>query len=337
VKHAEAINLFGIIFLDGLKPATTTESYIIHPFVKRKSTSTNFGNSFSFRVNLKTLSIYDNTDAVIQDNTTMSSIASVDFSDVISQLNRAINIMNTNVKTTTVIQDEYAKMKTTYNDQSEKIDNLTKQLDAYLNGNKADILQVNSLIADNIYKTLPETEATTAITNNRKHEFLDIDLTKYPSLIKVDSEYPNKLYIDSENELFNKTVEFKGPMEYMLGYAADGSPLLDYTEFIPYIILKLQQQETEIANSFDTSNTNNNSIVTNSLQVNDSAIIKNLTVSNTIIVGDGQTVDIREIVEKINNVENIDDLQQRFGVIENWMNEHKSWDNYLSETVLYNL
>ena len=59
-----------------------------------------FGNSYSFRVNIKTMSIYDNTDAMIQDNTTLSSIKSVEFSDVISNLNRAINIMNTNVQTT---------------------------------------------------------------------------------------------------------------------------------------------------------------------------------------------------------------------------------------------
>jgi hypothetical protein len=32
--------------------------------------------------------------------------------------------MNANAKTTEVIQDEYAKMKTTYNDQAEKIANL---------------------------------------------------------------------------------------------------------------------------------------------------------------------------------------------------------------------
>ena len=53
------------------------------------------------------MSVYDNTDAIIQDNTTMSSIASTDFSDVISNLNRAIDTMNTNVQTTMAIQDSY--------------------------------------------------------------------------------------------------------------------------------------------------------------------------------------------------------------------------------------
>jgi hypothetical protein len=44
---------------------------------------------------------------MIQDNTTMSSINSVDFSDVVSNLNRAIDVMNTNVQSTMAIQDAY--------------------------------------------------------------------------------------------------------------------------------------------------------------------------------------------------------------------------------------
>jgi hypothetical protein len=79
------------------------DAFYLPALTKRKSTTTNFGNSFSFRVNLKNMSVYDNTDAVIQDNTTMSSIASVDFSDAISNLNRAIDIMNSNMQTTASI------------------------------------------------------------------------------------------------------------------------------------------------------------------------------------------------------------------------------------------
>jgi len=99
-KSAYAVNLFGIIFLNGVDNNNN-----IIGLTKRKSFESNsngnfFGNSYSFRVNLKTLSVYDNTDAVIMDNTTMSSIYSIDLSDVISNLNRAIDVMNTNVQAT---------------------------------------------------------------------------------------------------------------------------------------------------------------------------------------------------------------------------------------------
>ena len=100
-KAPYAINLFGIIFLNGATKLSSTE-FQYQGLTKRKSyssfeTGNFFGNSYSFRVNLKTLSVYDNTDSVIMDNTTMTSIYSNDFSDVISNLNRAIDAMNTNV------------------------------------------------------------------------------------------------------------------------------------------------------------------------------------------------------------------------------------------------
>lgn len=104
IKTPQATNLFGIIFLDSPRQLQESEygttTFKIPPFRKVKSTANRFGNSYSFRVNIKTLSVYDNTDAVIQDNTTMSSINSLDFSDVIYQLNRAIDILNTNVNAT---------------------------------------------------------------------------------------------------------------------------------------------------------------------------------------------------------------------------------------------
>ena len=42
---------------------------------------------------------------IIQDNTTMAGISAVDFSDAISNMNHAIDIMNANLQTTMSIQD----------------------------------------------------------------------------------------------------------------------------------------------------------------------------------------------------------------------------------------
>jgi hypothetical protein len=109
-KQPISTNLFGIVFLNG-EASNLAENYVIEPYVKKKSYSGSdsnnayFGNSFSFRINIKTLSVYDNTDAVIQDNSTSNSAYSQDFNDVISNLNRAIDVMNTNMQTTLAIQD----------------------------------------------------------------------------------------------------------------------------------------------------------------------------------------------------------------------------------------
>ena len=161
-KLPQATNLFGIVFLDS--PQGTQSSFYIPRHVKKKSSDSNFGNGFSFRVNIKTMSVYDNTDAVIQDNTTLSSISSNDFSDAISQLNRAINIMNTNAITTSAIQTQYQKLITFYGQQQTKIDSLETALNSYIKGTHSSILDTSVLYANMISPSLNNGDNTLQIT-----------------------------------------------------------------------------------------------------------------------------------------------------------------------------
>lgn len=167
-KSAYAVNLFGIIFLDGA--VKEGSSYTIHGLTKRKSFGSEansfFGNSYSFRVNLKTMSVYDNTDSVISDNTTMSSIYSVDFSDVISNLNRAIDVMNTNVQSTMAIQDSYMMMLRNNDETRRYLDDVSEKLDAYIRGSRTSSITADNLRVNNI-KPIPE-EAGTASYNTVK-------------------------------------------------------------------------------------------------------------------------------------------------------------------------
>ena len=151
IKTPQATNLFGIIFLDSPRISNTEEeTFQIPTFKKIKSTSERFGNSYSFRVNIKTLSVYDNTDAIIQDNTTMSSINSIDFSDVIYQLNRAIDIMNTNVSATQKINQQYNSIISFYDAQTQKIDDISTALHSYLNGTHTSFLDTSALFVNTI-------------------------------------------------------------------------------------------------------------------------------------------------------------------------------------------
>ncbi len=167
-KAPYAINLFGIIFLDGTQSigsgsdgSESTTTYKIQGLTKRKSYSSYnasnfFGNSYSFRINVKTLSVYDNTDAVIQDNTTMSSISSVDFSDVISNLNRAIDTMNTNVQTTMAIQDQYMQILRYYDDQKTIIDDISTKVNGFINGSATSSFNSNLIRTNEIRPLLQE-------------------------------------------------------------------------------------------------------------------------------------------------------------------------------------
>lgn len=80
------------------------------------------------------MSVYDNTDAIIQDNTTTSAIDAVEFSDAISNMNRAIDIMNANLQTTIAIQNQYASIMSYYDQFDDTVKDLSTNIMAYLNG-----------------------------------------------------------------------------------------------------------------------------------------------------------------------------------------------------------
>ena len=151
IKTAYATNLFGVIFLDGTRPYNNSnDEFYIPTILKRKSTTSQFGNSYSFRVNLKTMSVYDNTDAIIQDNTTLSSVSAVEFSDVVSNLNRAIDIMNSNLTTTLAIQDQYAAIMNYYDNFEDDLRDLSTCLNAYLKGTRSSFVDTSILYTNEI-------------------------------------------------------------------------------------------------------------------------------------------------------------------------------------------
>ena len=80
----------------------------------------------------------------------MSSISSMDFSDVIYQLNRAIDIMNTNVNATQKVSQQYNSIISFYDTQSQKIDDISTALFSYLNGSHTSFLDTSALFVNTI-------------------------------------------------------------------------------------------------------------------------------------------------------------------------------------------
>ena len=150
----QATNLFGILFLDAPIPAGTNEAgdklYYLKSHKKTKSTEQRFGNSFSFRVNLNTLPIYDNTDAIIQDSTTTSGITATESGEFISILNKSIDILAKNTKIIKNIQSDYKSIKNFYTNNSEKIDDLTKKVDNYVKGKLSNIINIDKIYTKHI-------------------------------------------------------------------------------------------------------------------------------------------------------------------------------------------
>lgn len=202
-KTAYAINLFGIVFLDSpssvsiLDTSSVSKSFAKIPsLIKKKSfgganKANFFGNSYSFRVNIKTLSVYDNTDAMIQDNTTMSSINSVDFSDVVSNLNRAIDVMNTNVQSTMAIQDAYMTTLKLTDENKQKLQELETKLDGYLNGSKTSGI-VSQNIRTKIIQPITDTSIDSSVSDG--NNMIKIQLNKQLTDFINTEEYQGSTY-----------------------------------------------------------------------------------------------------------------------------------------------
>ncbi len=246
-KSAYAINLFGIVFLDS--PKSTAEGIKIPTLTKKKSfggpnKANFFGNSYSFRVNIKTLSVYDNTDAMIQDNTTMSSINSVDFSDVVSNLNRAIDVMNTNVQSTMAIQDAYMTTLKLTDENKQKLEELETKLDGYLNGSKT-----SGIIAQNVKTNviLPITDTSTDSTTSDGNNVIKIQL--------------NNLKNDFINTSIYQGSSYTPPIKILND---------EYTYNVPSVykpIFNVESQADTALGEWTTDNGNINDII-NGIQVN---------------------------------------------------------------------
>ena len=194
-KTAYAINLFGIVFLDSPSSVQNGQAKIPSLIKKKSFGGANkanfFGNSYSFRVNIKTLSVYDNTDAMIQDNTTMSSINSVDFSDVVSNLNRAIDVMNTNVQSTMAIQDAYMTTLKLTDENKQKLYELETKLDGYLNGSKTSGI-ISQNIRTKIIQPITDTSIDSSVSDG--NNMIKIQLNKQLTDFINTEEYQGSTY-----------------------------------------------------------------------------------------------------------------------------------------------
>lgn len=194
-KTAYAINLFGIVFLDSPSSVQNGQAKIPSLIKKKSFGGANkanfFGNSYSFRVNIKTLSVYDNTDAMIQDNTTMSSINSVDFSDVVSNLNRAIDVMNTNVQSTMAIQDAYMTTLKLTDENKQKLQELETKLYGYLNGSKTSGI-VSQNIRTKIIQPITDTSIDSSVSDG--NNIIKIQLNKQLTDFINTEEYQGSTY-----------------------------------------------------------------------------------------------------------------------------------------------
>jgi len=112
-------NLLGVLFLDNAVGKTSsvkiTDPIVISSTKKIQGGnsvygSTGFGTSYSFRVNIKTDNMFDDTTAEIFDSSSSNTILE-DFQGVLGALEQSVNILNKQTSTINFISNQYIDME----------------------------------------------------------------------------------------------------------------------------------------------------------------------------------------------------------------------------------
>lgn len=131
-----ATNLLGILFLD---PASgNTEGFPdmnieIPEITKLQSIGSGFGSSYSFRINIKSDNMFDDTAATIYDESTSSQTSLENWTDVLGGLSESLNIMNNNSKTIQYITEQYMGISNIQTQQGDIISDLQYQVNDVAN------------------------------------------------------------------------------------------------------------------------------------------------------------------------------------------------------------
>jgi len=180
-----ATNLLGVLFLD--PPSGNSANYQINDIVipslqKLQSGPTGFGTSYSFRINIKSDNIIDDTQAMIVDYSTSDQTMLEDYTSVLQNLATSVSILNQNTQTIEYIAEQYEQISQNENNIVNQINDLSNQvneIDVDLTGNANTIVMFTG---SNITNNDPITESSIYMLNgnvgigtNTPQSMLDIN------------------------------------------------------------------------------------------------------------------------------------------------------------------
>lgn len=202
-KNTLATNAYGLLLLNSavVSKYTNTQipqsaSWIFPEIEKKKTTPSTSGNSYSFRLNIKTSSVYGR-DITIDDNSTPTYQMSEDFNDVIKNLSTAIDILKSNANTIKILSSEHSEIKNFASSALDKANDLEKDINVLKSGVsrnlKTNYLETNYLKSSNILSDI-----TFIDSNNETCGSLDASVLSIPN-IKTKEISTNSLASTSIN------------------------------------------------------------------------------------------------------------------------------------------
>jgi hypothetical protein len=125
-----ATNLLGILFLD--PPSGNTQNYplneiILPSITKLQSGPNGFGTSYSFRLNIKSDYMLDDTQAIVTDTTASQQVLE-DFSQVFDSLGKTLGILNQQTGTLSYITEQYLDITANQTNMMNQLDSLQQEV-----------------------------------------------------------------------------------------------------------------------------------------------------------------------------------------------------------------
>ena len=125
-----ATNLLGILFLD--PPSGNTQDFPLNEILmpsltKIQSGDSGFGTSYSFRLNIKSDYLLDDTQAIVTDTTASQQVLE-DFGQVFDGLSRSLSILNQHTGTINYITQQYIDLTNDHTDILNSISDLQYQV-----------------------------------------------------------------------------------------------------------------------------------------------------------------------------------------------------------------
>lgn len=275
-----ATNLYGIYFINPSNETANESSdpgnininnsleFYIPTLNKIKSTDQGFGTSYSFKINMKTSSIYDNTSAPIVDNSSSENSIVNDFNNVLANLSTSIDLLNKQVKHSSVISEKYNKL----NDRVLNITNEVKEIGSSLNDllNKhtssitCDTIETNNLIVNNNVNRLIYDNNVNITTDEDIEERINKLLASVNIVYENDKLYAkavereNQTYSNveslSNNDMNNLIFALLYKIKNMKNTSTGGGNIENGDGINSDINLKISELEKSIANLTDIIN-----------------------------------------------------------------------------------
>lgn len=175
-----ATNLYGVYFIDAPKLLEENKdksfNFKIPRLNKVKSNIDGFGTSYSFRLNMRTSSIYDNENNIIEDNSSSENSIINDFNNVIAKLNDSIKLLSKNTKHTYILTEKYNNIYNNVSSITQELNELNNNVNTLLQTTLSD-LDVNSITTNEL--TLNDSKLNINTDNTFNININSNDIIKY--------------------------------------------------------------------------------------------------------------------------------------------------------------